>query len=111
MLCNLLYDRAKNIYSSKGDVMQHYFLLSLLTFSTFTCYSNIATQPITFQSTESYNLHNKENKSSESFEEAFQHANNLFTTEHYKDAAHFYKKALTIRPTCAHTFFNLGQAY
>jgi len=46
-----------------------------------------------------------------SFDEVFLHANDLFHQEQYAQAAHFYKKALEFNPQCAHTWFNLGQAY
>jgi tetratricopeptide (TPR) repeat protein len=64
-----------------------------------------------FQSTESFTTQKKIDPQYNSFEEIFKHANNLFMQEKYKDAVYFYKKALDLHPTCAHTFFNLGQAY
>jgi len=46
-----------------------------------------------------------------SFENLFKEGNRLFSEEKYEEAAFFYIKALELNPECAHTHFNLGQAY
>lgn len=46
-----------------------------------------------------------------SFDELFQHANQLFAQEDYDEAIVYYKQALALRSTCPQVFFNLGLAH
>jgi len=92
--------------------MKQRLLITTIFFSATLCALNFFNHETpTFEPTESYVTQEKIEPQYNSFEEIFKHANNLFMQEKYKDAACFYKKALDLRPTCAHTFFNLGQAY
>lgn len=94
--------------------MKRYFLITLALVPIFLCDGNLTTESIDFQPIESYAIQKKSHPALDelpSFEELFQHANDLFSKEKYKEAAQLYKKALSLHPTCAHSFFNLGQAY
>jgi len=70
--------------------------------------NNITT---TFEPIESYLSPQEQIITKESFEDLFKKANNYFRNEDYNNAILYYKKALKLNPTCAHTYFNLGQAY
>lgn len=81
-------------------------------FLLFISFSSHATNKITFDAIESY-LKKPQPHSYvdyQSFEALCKHANGLFTGEQYEEAIAFYKQALALNPTCAHIFFNLGQA-
>ncbi len=91
--------------------MKRYIVLSVALTPLAYCHTTTPNESIIFESTESFKRDQAPSLESTSFDELFQHANKLFTQEKYKDATRFYKKALELHPTCAHTFFNMGQAY
>jgi tetratricopeptide (TPR) repeat protein/ADP-heptose:LPS heptosyltransferase len=84
--------------------------LILLALAATSCKTNV-NEEYTFYPTENYLVAKKKPVVIEqSFEELFNHGNDLFFKDNYLEAAETYQKAIDLNPTSHEAFFNKGQA-